>query len=100
MYSLQKAFPNLKQNLAFVKDLLIKKFEIDPSLGIPGLDFKTDNYDANISKLRDILHWCDENLDETMHTVNSGIVLKLLEYTVIKRKFDFDLFNRYLNNPL
>ena len=51
MNDLVIAFPALKSNLAFVKDILIKQFKIDPSLGTEGLDFNCDDHNSNILKL-------------------------------------------------
>lgn len=88
MQQLQTNFPELRKNLAFIKDLLIKKFEIEAD-GIAGIDYSSDNSDENIRRLKEILEWSSEHLHETMHTVNSSITLKLLEYTVVKGSYDF-----------
>ena len=79
---------------------MIKQFEIDPNSGIEGLDFTGQNHEANSAKLREILSWCEENLHETMHTVNSSIMAKLLEISVVQGKYDFDLFRKYLKKPI
>lgn len=99
MLQLEKEFPELRKNLAFIKDLLIKKFEIEAE-GIAGIDYNSDKYEQNIKELDTILGWCEEHLDQSMHTVNSTIKLKLLEYTLVRGEYDFNLFNDYLKNPI
>lgn len=99
MNQLLREVPEFSKNLAFVKDILIKQFEIDPNDGISGLDFDCDNRRGNVAKMREILAWCDQNLDISMHTVNATLRFKIMEELLRLEEFDFGLFEQYLEFP-